>query len=132
MSMDEFIKTLTEEQKSALLKALSGGEVADEPFTTHPPFIAGEKVVEDFTMHKRESNGVKNRRKEPVKARQNTWSDTGEFKEVSTPDVQRTPRNRPAPKKKEVKCSSCGKTSRVNANIVYGEYYRCERCVGTR
>ena len=126
MSFDDFVNGLTDKQKEQLLNALSAPkeEAVEAP---------KENIVEDFTMHKNKSdNGVKNRRKEPVKARQNTWTDTGEFKEVETPNVQRTPRNRPSPKKKEVKCNACGKTFKVNASIVYGEYYRCERCVGTR
>ena len=127
MSFDDFVNSLSDEQKAQLLSALAPKEKVVEE--SQPE----EKVVEDFTMHKdRESNGVKNRRREPVKARQNTWTDTGEHRDVATPDVQRTPRNRPSPKKKDVLCSACGKTFKVNASIVYGEYYRCERCVGSR
>jgi len=127
MSFDDFVNSLSDEQKSQLLSALTPKEKVVEE--SQPE----EKVVEDFTMHKEKvSNGVKNRRKEPVKARQNTWTDTGEHREIETPDVQRTPRNRPSPKKKDVLCNACGKTFKVNASIVYGEYYRCERCVGTR
>ena len=133
MSMDEFIKTLTEEQKRALLKALSGGEVPDEPSTTHPPFIASseepisESVDGDFTMNKGFDNS-KNRSK--VKAGKNTWTDTGEAKDISTPDVARTPRNRSTPKKKNVKCHACGKTFQISPSLIFGEYYRCDRCSG--
>jgi formylmethanofuran dehydrogenase subunit E len=127
MSFDDFVGSLTEEQKAQLLNALAP-KAKEEPVEQ-----PNEKIVEDFTMHKdKGSNGVKDRRKQPVKAKANTWTDTGEHREVATPDVQRTPRNRPTPKKKDVLCNACGKTFKVNANIVYGEYYRCERCVGTR
>lgn len=124
MSMEDFVGSLTEEQKAQLLNALAPKpkeEVSEEPTET---------IAEDFTMHKDKKNGVKDRRKQPVRARANTWTDTGEHREIETPKVQRTPRNRPSPKKKDVKCNSCGKTFKVNASIIYGEYYRCERCVG--
>ena len=72
----------------------------------------------------------KTRRRETVKARANTWTDTGEHKDISTPEATRTPRNRPAPKKKDVTCHICGKKDKVNASLVYGEFYRCDRCTG--
>jgi len=141
MSMDEFIKTLTEEQKKALLKALSGGsfdpEVPNKPFTTHPPFIdrlqheepISEAVDGDFTMHKK-TELSKQKRREKVKASDNTWTDTGEHRDVETPDTARTPRNRPTPKKKTVRCHICSKDFTINASLLYGEYYRCDRCTG--
>ena len=139
MNLKSFVDGLDNSEREELLEILTGRM---NQSTTMPPHIAKEfeeevekpqRVQEDFTMHKnKSSNGVKNKRKEPVKARENTWTDTGEHREVSTPNVERTPRNRPAPKKKDVLCSACGKTFKVNASIVYGEYYRCERCVGKR
>lgn len=131
MSMDEFVNSLTDEQKAKLLSALCPEKEPVEEPVEEPVQEPATRPVEDFTMHKNKSNNsIKNRRKEPVKARQNTWTDTGEHREVSTPSIERTPRNRPAPKKKNVKCNACGKTFKINANIVYGEYYRCDRCVG--
>ncbi len=123
MSMDEFVKTLSEEQKAALLSALSEKEeVAEEPEETND-------ITDDFRVVKK-SSLKSNGRREPVKAKGNTWTDTGEHRDVETPNVQRTPRNRAAPKKKNVTCNACGKKFNVNASIVYGEYYRCDRCVG--
>ena len=143
MSMDEFVQTLSEEQKQALLKALSGGgfktEVPDEPLNTHPPFVddsrwlheepISEAVDGDFTMNKNREQENKNKRR-PVQGGANTWEDTGEHSDVSTPDVKKTPRNRRPPKMKEVKCNSCGKTFKLNSSLVHGEYYRCEACIG--
>ena len=139
MNLKSFVDGLDNAEKEELLEILTGRM---NQSTTIPPHIVEEfkeqpetpqRVQEDFTMHKNKaSNGIKNRRREPVKARANTWTDTGEHKEVATPDVERTPRNRPSPKKKDVRCNACGKTFKVNASIVYGEYYRCERCVGSR
>tara|TARA_R100000278_G_C5475404_1_gene166223 strand:+ start:953 stop:1336 length:384 start_codon:yes stop_codon:yes gene_type:complete len=126
MSMDDFIKTLNEEQKAALLSALSGEQKAEEVTETAEET---NDITDDFRVVKKSSLSS-NRRREPVKAKGNTWTDTGEHRDVQTPNVQRTPRNRVAPKKKNVTCNACGKTFKVNASIVYGEYYRCDRCVG--
>jgi hypothetical protein len=131
--MDEFIKTLTEEQKQALLKALSGGsfepEVSDKPVTDDARWLHEEPVSEavdgDFSMKK----NIKPRRS-IVQAGENTWVDEGEDRHIKTPEIKRTPRNRSAPKMREVKCSACGKVSKINAGLVFGEYYRCERCIG--
>ena len=131
MSMDEFVNSLTDEQKAKLLSALCPDKEPVEEPVQEPIQETATRPAEDFTMHKNKSdNGIKNRRREPVRAKQNTWTDTGEHRNVETPQTQRTPRNRPPPKKKDVRCHACGKNFRVNANIVYGEYYRCDRCTG--
>ena len=131
MSMDNFVQTLTEEQKAALIKALSSDESPApevESRWQHEEPIS-EAVDGDFTMNKgREVENKKRRR--AVKGGNNTWEDTGEHSDVSTPSVKRTPRNRQPPKMKDVTCNSCGKTFTLNASLVYGEYYRCESCTG--
>ena len=145
MSMDDFIQTLSSEQREALLKALVGDHVkktvdsiaADDDLGSDLEEVLSEEptkskpTVEDFAMHKKNDSVLgKNRCREAVKAQANTWTDTGEHKDVSTPDTARTPRNRAAPKKKKVRCHVCGKDFTINANLVYGEYYRCDRCIG--
>lgn len=141
MSMDELVEKLSEEQKAALIKILSGDNSQTKPETnTEPPSKSGDdadtisfsyEVTEDFRVVKNDNNLKGNSRRVPVNAGKNTWTDTGEHKEIVTPNAQRTPRNRPPPKKKEVLCNACGKTFKVNANMVYGEFYRCDRC-GTK
>tara|TARA_B100001094_G_C18078591_1_gene743954 strand:- start:639 stop:1037 length:399 start_codon:yes stop_codon:yes gene_type:complete len=132
MSMDDFIKTLTEEQKQALLKALSGGEVSEKPFTDTSKAVDGSvedvEVEENFKVVREPTKFSKS--KEPVRARENTWADTGEDRHIETPKSHITPRTRKAPAKKTVKCHACGKTEKVNAGLVFGEYYRCDRCIG--
>ena len=120
--MDEFIQTLSEEQKQALMKALSGGTAKQEPTKEN-------NVDEDFRVAQ-PSRLPSNGRREPVTAKDNTWSDNGEFRDVETPEITKTPRNRSAPKMKTVKCHVCGKSNKINANLVYGEFYRCDRCTG--
>tara|TARA_B100001094_G_C18055471_1_gene732235 strand:+ start:683 stop:1120 length:438 start_codon:yes stop_codon:yes gene_type:complete len=145
MSMNDFVQTLSDEQKAALLKALTGDDFKpevesrfqhEEPISeavdgTIEKETKSKPTAEDFAMHKQESSVLgKNRRRETVKAQANTWTDTGEHKDVSTPDTARTPRNRAAPKKKKVRCHVCGKDFTINASLVYGEFYRCDRCTG--
>ncbi len=129
--MNEFIKTLTEEQKRALLKALSGGSFDPEVPNQHEEPIS-EAVDGDFTMKQKDS--LTSRRRSPVKAGENQWTDQGECrgKDVETPKIKPTPRNRKPPRKKSVTCHVCGKSTKVNANFVHGEFYRCDKCSGTK
>tara|TARA_B100001778_G_C18507541_1_gene592609 strand:- start:417 stop:815 length:399 start_codon:yes stop_codon:yes gene_type:complete len=131
MSMDNFVQTLTEEQKAALIKALSsdGSPAPEVESRWQHEEPTSEAVDGDFTMNKNREQENKNKRR-PVQGGANTWEDTGEHSDVSTPDVKKTPRNRRPPKMKEVKCNSCGKTFKLNSSLVHGEYYRCEACIG--
>ena len=69
-------------------------------------------------------------RREAVKAGENTWSDTGEHKDVETPDIEPTPRNRKKTQKVEKKCHVCGKIFQVHPRLISGEFWRCDRCIG--
>lgn len=120
MSMDDFIKTLSDEQKAALLKALSPN--------TEDSQQSQENTGDDFTTTKKPLNN--NRRREPVRARKNEWVDTGEFRDNETKYGDRTPRSRQPHKKTEVECSVCGKSFKVDPRYTYGEYHRCSKCVG--
>lgn len=131
--MDEFIKTLTEEQKTALLKALSGGEVSesvDEPEkeeTPDRPYDMNQEFHE-FVMNREKE--LEKLSKRPVRAKENAWVDTGEDRHIETPETSITPRNRQPPKMKRVTCSKCSALEMVNESILCGEFYRCSRCVG--
>ena len=129
MSMDKFVNSLTDEQKQALLEALMGGESQEVPKKqpvreVKDSFIANTK--------KGQSNVQNNKRREPVRGRENRWEDTGEFRDIETPDVERTPRRRAPPRKIDIECASCGKSFKVDSRFVYGEYYRCNRCGSKR
>ena len=131
MSMDDFVKTLSNEQKAALIQALGGTEAKAEDTKPVETVENTTNITEDFRVVK-DNNLKSDSRRVPVNAGQNTWTDTGEHKDIETPNAQRTPRNRPPPKKKDVTCNACGKTFKVNASMVYGEYYRCDRCGSKR
>ncbi len=129
MSMDEFVETLSKEQKEALIKALGGNAQVESRFQHEEPISeAVDNITEDFRVV-RNNNLQSDSRRESVKARSNTWEDTGEHKNIETPESTRTPRSRQSPKKKTVKCHKCGKEEKINAGLVYGEYYRCDNCV---
>jgi methylase of polypeptide subunit release factors len=119
MSMDDFLKTLNEEQKAALLKALTDNKSEENT----------SNKQENFTSEtiKKPSN---NRRREPVKARKNEWVDTGEFKDYDTKYGDRVPRQRKPFKKVDIECSVCGRSFKADPKFVYGEYHRCSKCVG--
>jgi len=125
MSMKDFVDTLNEEQKKALLEALSGKETDND---TKEQSLE-DNITEDFRVVKN-NNSPLSRGRQQVKAGPNTWSDTGEDRHIKTPEIKATPRNRKPPKKKNVTCYVCGKKNSVNANLIYGEFYRCDNCIG--
>ena len=138
MSMNDFINMLNDEQKQALLKALIGDsptvasvpkEVKKESIKKIQSSTPPASVNEDFTVFKQDSNS-NTRRKEAVRARKNEWKDTGEFREVETPQFDRTPRRRQPHKRVEVECHVCGKSFKEDPKFVHGDYYRCNRCTG--
>ena len=102
--------------------------------TTMPPHIREEFENEqssndtDFTMSKNVKK--QKRRKVAVKAKKNTWSDTGEHRDIETPQTDITPRSRASVDLVDMKCHLCNKTFKVNQSLVYGQYYRCDRCTG--
>lgn len=83
-------------------------------------------VGNDFKVNRKDSGP----RREAVKAGKNTWSDTGEHKDVDTPDVDPIPRTRSRAQKIEKNCHVCGKTFSVHPRLISGEYMRCNKCIG--
>lgn len=131
MSMEDFVKTLSDEQKQALLKALN----ENSPTVQSVPQEVNEqtkKAINKSFIADSKPTIHNHKRREPVKARRNEWEDTGEFSDITTPEYERTPRRRPAPSKSEVECHVCGKSFKVDQRFVFGEYYRCNRCTGRR
>lgn len=140
--MDDFMRSLSDQQKAMFLAALqdsgtppeSNDEDETKWTTTMPPHIREEfegttVSTSDFTM--KSKNGIKSqKRREKVTARKNTWSDTGENKDVQTPDISMTPRTRPPAKMVDMNCHVCGKTFTINSSLVFGQFYRCDRCSG--
>lgn len=145
MDLNNFFNSLTDDQKTqlanALLSSVDSPKSDDKPKTKAKP--KAKKAVEpkkspqvtvddNFTVTKVESVDSQNRRKEPVRARKNEWKDTGEFRDSNSPDYDLTPspRKREAPKKIDVDCHVCGRSFKADQRFVFGEYHRCNRCVG--
>lgn len=129
MNLKALVESLTYDERVELLQLLSEEDVST--WTTMPPHIREamqDKTDYNFTM-KPKTNVTQHRRKEPVKSRGNEFIDTGESRDIQTPNVNITPRTRKPPAKKEVMCHVCKKVNKVNANLVYGEYYRCDNCI---
>jgi hypothetical protein len=132
MNLKAFVDGLTLEERRDLLNILTENSSpvemlnnSDKPEPIEEDFL--KKNNPEFTMN---SEKAERPRRSTVKARQNTWRDEGEDRHIETPTVNPTPRNRKPPAKKAVTCSGCGKKENVQSSLVYGEYYRCSRCVG--
>ena len=125
------LNSLTPEQKSQLIEGLLNTNVKSDDKRVEAEPTHTSKVKEDFTVNRNEEL---DQRKKVVKARKNSWSDVGEFREEDVDyekfEKTRTPRRRGKPKKREVECHVCGKMFSVNENMVFGEYMRCNRCTG--
>lgn len=129
MSMNDFINMLSKEQKLALLAALQDED--NVPTSGVPEEVKQESINHinnSFIVDSKKNSN--NRRKEPVKARKNEWVDEGEFRDTETKYGERSPRNRKPSKKMDVECSVCGRSFKTDPKYVYGEYHRCNRCVG--
>tara|TARA_R110002051_G_scaffold304737_1_gene374276 strand:+ start:246 stop:686 length:441 start_codon:yes stop_codon:yes gene_type:complete len=145
MSMENFIDSLSDEQKSDLKKLLKASEdeanaipaehqealneldevYHDSYLQTHD--IKKVKVNEDFTVTRSDNHEA---RKTPVKFKKNKWIDTGEMKDVDTPNFEKTPRRNAAPPKKEIECHVCGKKFKADTRYISGEFHRCNKCIG--
>lgn len=126
----DLLNNLTPEQKQQLLEQLmSSLSETKEEVAVEEPAQTTDDDKNDFTMHK--NNSKPKGRREAVKFKKNTWEDDGtEFSDVDTPKIKRTPRNRKKANMVEVECHVCGKAFKMNSNLVYGEYHRCNRCGG--
>lgn len=151
MNLNNFFQSLSDDQKKNLAEALLNSidnksenndppedntisNIKEEP--VKPKDKASQKpkitVDDNFVVKKNDFSDNQNRRKEPVKARKNEWHDNGEFRDLDSSDYQKTPspRRREPPKKIDVDCHVCGRSFKVDQRFVYGEYYRCNKCVG--
>jgi len=127
MSMENFLSSLTDEQKQELKSLIEGSEKTTETEEPEEKQKDAHAISEDFTV-KRTDN--KQPRKRPVKFKKNTWSDTGELRDVDTPEFERTPRRKPAPAKTEIECHVCGKKFKADTRYLSGEFHRCNKCTG--
>jgi hypothetical protein len=128
--LKEALKSLSIEEKIELLSALDTKHISRQEQSKQQTNI--QKDANCIVNTKAETSVTQNKRREPVRGRENRWEDTGEFRDIETPEVERTPRRRGSPRKIDVECASCGKSFKVDSRFVYGEYYRCNRCGSKR
>ena len=141
MSMDDFMRSLSDQQKAMFLKALqdsgtppeSNNEDETKWTTTMPPHIKEEMEPEANSGHEFAMNKPR-KRKQPVRATgKNLFMDDGAEcvgEENVTPEYKPTQRRRRPAETVTVSCSVCGKSMKLQKQFVHGEYHRCERCVG--
>lgn len=127
MSIEDLAKSLSPEQRKALVELLTQTGNVNEQNSTES---MTNNVSDDFTVTK-ENNLQSNSRRVPVQAKQNGWTDTGEHKNIETPQIVKTPRNRKPAPKISAKCHICGKLVNVDKRFQYGEFVRCDSC-GTK
>lgn len=134
-NFDDFISSLTDEQKAKFMEALSNDKSkTQKPTTSSNNEIKSQQqksvAVSDNFIVQKTDNTTNSRRREPVRARKNEWVDEGEGRDIETKYGERTPRTRKPQKKVDVECSVCGRSFKTDPRYVYGEYHRCSRCVG--
>ena len=145
MSMDDFMRSLSDQQKAMFMAALQDSgtppvkneEDEDKWTTTMPPHIKEEmepepapeppaKPVNEFAMRQQRRSGA-------VQATgANSFSDTGQCKgaDYATPNYTPSPRTRQQARKVDVRCHACGKTFQKLESLVTSDYHRCDRCCG--
>jgi len=134
------LESLTQEQKNELVNSLLNSNVKKDEMQTPTEKQTKEqsvsdptqsRVKEDFTVQRSDNL---DKRKEVVRARKNSWTDDGEFRDEEVDyakfEKMKTPRRRGKPKKREVECHVCGKTFTINESLIYGEFVRCNKCTG--
>ena len=69
-------------------------------------------------------------RSAPISAGANQFTDdSDESKDIVTPEIELTERNRPRASLIDIQCHICNKTERIPESLMQGrEFYRCDRC----
>lgn len=128
--MDETEDELPVVNKAAKEESEAASETKDAPKKNRPQQRA--TVNEDFTVTREVGVGTG---RTPVRAKQNQWQDTGEGRDPDfNPEEFKkkgiAARTREAPQEKSLLCHVCGRGFKINPSLVYGEYVRCDRCIG--
>jgi len=135
--LDDFVNSLSAEQKEALAKLLVETSTEDDSKSEATAVIDVQEIKKnDFSVGEnfKVTRTMKERGDRKVRGKKNRWVDTGsnhgDDRDLETPDYKPTPRNRQKPNKMEVECHICGKTFHADPKFVYGEYHRCHKCTG--
>jgi len=131
MSMQDFIGTLTDEQRAEFARILASNDGQDPINSTVQESVEsgntdGVTVNADFTVDRPD----RNTRVKVKGGTVNEWTDDGEHKDVETPEFKKVARTRPAPVIAEYTCHVCSKKFKSSPDLMYGEHHRCDRCGG--
>lgn len=146
--LEDFIKSLSDEQKLALIKSINTSLNETEP-TENPEMKTQQELMNeyngslkkesvrdvdlDFTVVK-EKTEIKTKVPVTENKRFNSFVDDGtEAKgvEFKTPDVKLTERRRPPVKNVVQRCSKCDKKVSVHPRHAR-DWFICDRCIGGR
>ena len=132
----KLLESLTPDQKASLVDSLLNDNVkrdVPEMKEEAPPSNPSSNVNEDFTVTR--GDDFLEKRKTPVRANKNQWVDDGEdrdpdFDPAKFERMGKTSRNRGKAKRERLSVMSAARLLGMNANLVHGEYIRCNRCTG--
>jgi hypothetical protein len=151
MNFDDFVNSLSDEQKQKLMQGLTEAS-EKEPVKVNARDLPSEKsqledqeqeeavsstpksnVTEDFRVVKNEEELSRGR--QAVRAKKNQWSDKGEgrdpeFDPAVYEAMGKAVRREKSANKANVDCSVCGRSFKIRADLKMGEYVRCNRCTG--
>ena len=100
------------------------------PTTEDPPMSKND--FSDFIASAQSSDPTTKSRvakTTPVVGGNNTFTDEGtDSKDIETPQIALSPRNRPPVTMVDVPCYKCGKTEKVAQSLVQGEFHVCGKC----
>tara|TARA_Y100000592_G_scaffold16053_1_gene23675 strand:- start:15374 stop:15787 length:414 start_codon:yes stop_codon:yes gene_type:complete len=136
--LENFINSLSEEQKKELIKALSAGDTPSVDDT--PPAEKKDQPrqstrdISDFTSSIKKDDSKISRKPVSTSKRENLFVDdktesVGE--EFETPQVELAERSRPPVKKIEQNCVKCNKQFFVHPSHAR-DWFVCDRCIGAR
>ena len=127
---EEFLDTLTDEQRAVLLKNIVK-EAQAQPEPERMSETVEKKDQGEFIVPSRKVQ-IKN---QPVAWEGNTFVDTGvesQGEEFETPKVKPAARVRAAPVYKTVRCNLCHNDFEKRADHIYGKYNVCNECGGRK
>jgi hypothetical protein len=112
---------------------LTGEKIYPSDVVVPDSGVSALNLPEKYLVSSKKESVIKEKSSNPVSAKENTFVDEGvEHKDSgnTTPEVSLTKRGRPPTKYKEVTCHICGKRDSVNESLAFGEFYRCNNCIG--
>ena len=153
MNFDDFVDSLSDEQKQKLMQGLMEASEKETNLLSVSPVKVNVRdlpskeneqeetvsstpksnVTEDFRVVKNQEELSRGR--QAVRAKKNQWSDKGEsrdpeFDPAIYEAMGKAVRREKSASKTNVDCAVCGRSFKIRADLKMGEYVRCNRCTG--